>query len=132
MELDITKFFREACASDYSASRLEKGDSAGADTWRAACDDWEEYTILDSVEKDEAFRRYVRGFGAWSDEEIASWDDRELNALCLQMIAGDIRDAGLDTENPDWVQYMRDSNAGRVSGRIYKGDDGATYYYIGE
>ena len=39
MQINITRFFNEACPRDYSASAAEIGENAGADTWRAACDD---------------------------------------------------------------------------------------------
>lgn len=130
MELNITKFFREAAPMDYSASVVEIGTNAGPDTWRAACDDSSDYMMLDTDDKRDAFRTDVAEYGAWTAEEIAAWTDIELNALLLQMIAGDIREAGLDTENPDWAQYVRDSNAGRVRGNIFPAH-GEVYYYIG-
>ena len=48
------------------------------------------------------------------------------------MISGDIREAALDTDEPDWNQYQKDSEAGRISGRIFKGSDAQVYYYVGE
>lgn len=130
MELDITKFFHEACAMDYSASRAELGDSASADTWRAANDDSDDYMLLDTDDKRDKFRAHLKSMGF--SEAGDTHTDTELNALLLQCIAGDIREAGLDVESPDWRQYVRDSNAGRVSGRISRNPDGTIYYYIGE
>ena len=132
MELNITRFFREAAPMDYSASIAEIGNDAARSTWEAAVDDSDDYPMLDSDEKREEFRRYVKGFGAWTEDEIRAWSDQELNALLIQMIAGDIREAKLDTDNPDWEQYEKDSEAGRVAGRIFKGSDSEIYYYIGE
>ena len=117
---------------DYSASVAEIGYNAARSTWQAAVDDSDDYLMLDSDEKREEFRRYVKGFGAWTEDEIRAWSDQELNALLIQMIAGDIREAKLDTDNPDWEQYEKDSEAGRVAGRIFKGSDSEIYYYIGE
>jgi hypothetical protein len=131
MELNITHFFTDAAPMDYSASVAEIGNDAGRSTWQAACEDSSDYPMLDSDEKREAFRAYVKGFGAWSHDEIAAWSDSELNALLIQMIAGDIREASLDTEDPDWEQYQQDSEAGRISGNIFKGTDAQIYYYIG-
>jgi len=91
MEIDITDFYRNACPKDYSASVAEIGNNAGAYTWRAACDDSEDYFMLDTDEKRIAFREYVRGFGAWSDDEIAAWSDAELNALFIQFVSGAMR-----------------------------------------
>jgi len=132
MELDITTFFNEASPMDYQASIAEIGNDAARSTWQAACDDSDDYLMLDSEEKREEFRTYVKGFGAWSWGEICAWSDQELNALLIQMISGDIREADLDTSEPDWEKYQKDLESGRISGRIFKGDDSHIYYYVGE
>lgn len=129
MELNITRFFNEAAPMDYSASCAEIGQDAGPATWAAACDDSADYPMLDTDEKREAFKAHVRGFGAWSDDEIAAWSDAELNALLIQFIAGDIREAGLDSNAPDWVAYEADEN---MAHRLFKGLDNEIYYYIGD
>ncbi len=116
MELNITRFYRDACPRDYSASVAEIGRNAGPDTWRAANDDSDEYPILDTPEKREAFREYIKGFGAWDDTEIAGFTYTALNALCIQFIAGDIREHGLDSEN---------------GGNLFEGVDGEIYFYCG-
>lgn len=135
MELDITDFFNDCAPMDYSASVAELGQSAGADTWRAAVDDAPDYALLDTEEKRQAFRAHVAGYGAWSDDEIAAWSDDELTALLIQIIAGDIRDADLDTTAPDWGAYQALRGTGTISGRLFGGPmsvDGRVYYYIGE
>lgn len=134
MEINITKFFNEACPKDYSASCAELGDNAGKDTWNAACDDADDYNMLDTDDKKEAFKNHVRGFGAWDDAEIAAWTDTELNALFIQMVSGDIRDSFLfDGGNvADWEQYEIDGQEGIVSGKLFNGGNGEIYYYIGE
>lgn len=71
-------------------------------------------------------------FLSWDDVEIAKWTSRECNALLLQLIAGDIREAGVDTKNPNWNKYQVDSEAGIIHGNMYRGDDGQVYYYIGD
>ena len=129
MELNITRFFTEATPRDYSASVAEIGANAGADTWRAAMDDSPDYMLLDDDEKREAMREHIKGFGAWDDTEIAAMTDTALNALCLQMIAGDIREAGLDTTNPDWDAYEKNDD---IAGRLFKGIDNEIYYYLGD
>lgn len=131
MEINITKFFNECAPRDYSASVLEIGHDAGRVTWSAACEDAPDYDHLDTEEKRESFRAHVGDFGAWSDDEISAWSDVELGALFLQMVAGDIREAGLDTAAPDWDEYESGASDGQYSGRIFKGDDGQIYYYIG-
>lgn len=133
MEIDITKLFNgdDYFPSKYSASAAEIGQDAGRITWSQACEDAPEYNFLDTSDKLDAFRAHIKGFGAWSDEEIAAWSDTECNALFLQLVSGDIREAGLDTDAPDWPAYYADSEAGRVSGRTSEGDDGRVYYYLG-
>ena len=132
MEINITTFFNEAAPMDYSASVAEIGSDAGRETWRAACEDSEDFMLLDSDEKREEFRRYVKTFGAWSEDEIKAWSNIELNALLIQMISGDIREGDLNTDNPDWDKYQKESEAGHISGRIFKADDSRIYYSIGE
>lgn len=132
-ELDITEFFNNAAPMDYSASVAEIGNDAGPSTWQAAIEDSAEYSILDNDEKRELFRKFVRGFGAWDDSEIAAWTDVELNALCLQCISGDMREAGLhaDMSDDEWTEYGENEN---TAGRIYGGiltTDGRVYFDIG-
>ena len=136
MELNITKVFNAIAPMDYSASVAEIGATAGADTWRAAVDDSPDYMLLDDDEKREAFKGLIKGFGAWSPEEIAAWSDVELNALFLQMIAGDMREADLHAgmTAEEWQAYQEAAELGQVAGTIYGGPlstDGEIYYYLG-
>jgi hypothetical protein len=130
MEIDITEFFRNAAPRDYSASAAELGQDAGRITWNHAIEDSPDYMLIDSDEKREAFRAFVDGFGAWSAEEIAAWSDIELNALCLQWIAGDMREGGMraDWSADDWKEYESDDS---ISHNIFLADDGKVYFYIG-
>jgi hypothetical protein len=106
-ELDITDFFNGAAPRDYSASRCEIGCDAGKVTWGAACEDSPDWPILDTDDKRDAFRRHVMDFGAWTPEEIGTWNDTELNALLLQKIAGDNRDTGMEPDSWDWADYEK-------------------------
>lgn len=131
MELDITTFVMQAAPMDYSASVAEIGANAGQDTWNAACDDSEDYPILDNDDKREAFRRFVRSSGGWTADEIVAWPDNELNALCLQWIAGDMREAGIEADwtPAQWAEYEVNEN---IPHNIYRGIDGKVYFYIGD
>lgn len=132
MELNITKFFNEACPRDYFASVAEIGVTAQADTWRAACDDSNDFMLLDNEEKREAFRHWVKGFGAWDDEEILAWSSVELNALCIQVISGEIREFQELAEG-DWQKWRELCDEGTCSGRLYGGElsvDGQVYFSI--
>lgn len=129
MNIDISRLFRSDDYSpmDYSASAAEMGQYS---TWKAACDDANDFgPMLVTPEQLDAFRDHVKGFGAWSEEEITAWSDNECNALFLQLVSGDIREADLDTDNPDWqAYYANDSVAGTMCG----GEDGRVYYYLGD
>lgn len=133
MEIDITHFFHTAAPMDYSASVAEIGASAGADTWRAACEDAADYPeLLDTEDKRQAFRDYVRGFGAWDDSEIAAWSDSDLTALLMQFIAGDMREGNIGPDVDNWAEYERSAEQGTIAGRLYRGDNGRIYFYIGK
>lgn len=134
MEINITKFFKETKPSWYSASVMEIGTDAGPITWLHAKNDSRHYPLLDTEEKREAFRAFVRGFGAWDDEEIAAWSDVELNALCIQFIAGEMREFQ-ELANGDWSEWRELGEAGTVNGLLFGGElstDGEIYFYIGD
>ena len=96
MQINITKFYNEAAPINYSASVAEIGANAGPDTWNAAKDDAMDWNMLDTDEKRQAFRDWVKQSGGWSQEEIGAWGDVEMNALCVQWVSGDRREmAGL-------------------------------------
>lgn len=130
MEIDITDFFKAAAPMDYSASVAELGPTAGRDTWQAACEDAPDWPLLAAPGAVDAFKDHVRDFGAWDDAEIGAWDENECTALFLQLIAGDMREAGLDGDSDEqaWLEYAADENA---SQRIARGVDGRVYYYLG-
>lgn len=130
MELKITRLFKTINPKYYSASHAELGQDAGAITWNNAID--AAPALLKTSNDLREFRDYMNGFGAWSDAEIKAWSKRECNALLLQLISGDMREADLDTKAPDWVKYQADSEAGRIGGNMYPGIDGEIYYYIGD
>lgn len=136
MEINITHLFADDSAFvpfDLSNNRATLGDDAGRLTWEASRECAQEIVLLDTDEKKEEFRDYVKGFGAWSEEEIAAWNDNELNALLLQMIAGDVREAFDDAEFTqwDWADYEKRAERGTISSNLSRGDDGQVYFYIG-
>jgi hypothetical protein len=132
MEINITKFFNEAAPMDYSASAAEIGQDAAADTWRAACDDAPDYNMLDTDEKRDAFRAFVRDSGGWSAVEIQTWSDMKLNALFMQCIAGDMREARLHANmtGHEWEAYTKRVRNGDVWGNIFRADDGEIYFSL--
>lgn len=133
MELNITQFFNTCAPMDYSASVAEIGANAGADTWGAAVEDSAANMLLNDEDKREAFKDHIRGFGAWSDEEIAAWSEVELNALFMQLISGDMREADIGPESTadDWIAYEERAHAGQCHGNIFRATDGEVYYQLG-
>lgn len=117
---------------DLSNNAATLGDNAGKLTWDASKEAAGEICLLNNEERKEAFRDFVRESGGWTREEIAKWDDVELNALLLQWIAGDIREAFGDVEPQDWdwERYQEDAEQGRVSSRLFKADDGKVWFSI--
>ena len=112
-----------------SGSQAELGKDAGKITWANSQAYAAEHPLLtDETMRDKA-RRYFKGFGAWSADEIAAWSDAELNALVTQDIAAAVREMEhFDSDE----KYLKAAEEGRVTGCLYKGDDGTWYAYIGE
>jgi hypothetical protein len=133
MEIDITRFCAENAPADYSASVAEIGDNAGTITWDAAKNEALRAPPLTTDEQLEALRVYVKGFGAWSDAEIAAWTPAECNALFIQLVSGDLREADLENPNDDdaWQEYERRANAGDCAGQLFRDAAGRVYYYLG-
>ena len=128
MEINITRFFKEANSHDYSKSIATDGPNAGPNAWGAAVSAFEKYPLINSNKKRTALRKHLAKFGAWEDFEINAWGNAELNAMFLQLVSMDMNEAGLDIGAPDWVQYESDSEAGRISGAMFVADDGDIYY----
>ena len=132
MQINITRFFNEANAFEFSRSEAEAGKNAGPDSWRNAMQEAERAPLLTTPEELEALRLYVKDFGAWSPEEIAAWSPVEVNALFVQLVSGDIREAGLDSDPDaeDWEEYESRSQGGQCSGNIWKNDAGEIFYSL--
>lgn len=184
MDINITQLLEEDMF-EYSHSAHEGGQNAGTNTWNAALKG--PRPLLNTPEEIQALRDYIQGFGAWSEEEIAAWDDNECQALFLQLIAGDVREcpailsevefeeretdywfyqtlkdkkeklesgpfesrhdaykaasnelvgwnqqrSAESIDEIDWPEYEVKASAGRISGRLYKAEDGQVYYTLG-
>ena len=143
-DIDITTFFTTADPFDFSHSIAEGGQNAGKETWAAAVAEGTSTPLLTTPDQLEAMREWVNDFGAWSAEEIAAWTDAEVNALFIQFVSGDIREAfpergargdatgGLDNEPDDsnWKKYEKRAEDGQCSGNIYRADDGTIYFSL--
>jgi len=117
MELDITEFFNEESPADYSASVAELGQDAGKITWGYAQE--APYTFV-TEENAYEVREYFDSFGAW--EDLDDWPLNDLNALLIQDISAQIREA--TDENGEI-----DLNASGTN--ICQGDDAKIYIYLG-
>lgn len=124
--VDITDFLAQECMRDYSASVAELGPHAGRDTWQACTENAPDWQFL-KPENMDGFREFVRSAGAWDDAEIAAWSEDYLQALCLQWIAGDVRECGADKPAPDWQAIRADQENGRVPSSVYF-QDGRVYW----
>ena len=126
-EIDVTPLLASPGFDpwDCSNSRANLGQNAGALTWQASRRA-ASALVLSEGQKD-AFRDFVRSSGGWDDEEIAAWDDAELTALCVQWIAGDVRE-GFGDDLPDdpaewdWDEYQKESEAGHCPSTLYLSD----------
>jgi hypothetical protein len=127
MEINITKFFNEENADHYYGSVATHGANAGKETYEAACFAARKYSLIDTPEQEAAFKAHIKGFGAWSDEEIAEWDNDELTGLFIQLICAAMKEGGLNEVEPDWEAYEADENNG---GELFRGSDGEIYYTL--
>lgn len=134
MDIIITDFIRDIAPNDYSASKLELGDNAGAITWGHACED--ALRLFGDAFARDAFDAHFSDFGAWSDADLAAHTDAECAALMLQFVAGDLRDCEfIDAElftREWWQEYYALVENGTVSGRFGEHVNGSDIlYYIG-
>ena len=120
--------------SQCSGSRAELGEDAGHITWQASLAVAAvPPVLLDTEEKLQAMRGFVRGSGGWTQEEIDCWSAEHVNALFVQWTAGAIReafdDAGL--ADWDWADYEERAEHGSSSSNLFRAEDGAVYFYLG-
>ena len=137
MELDVTRFVETAEPFEFSASRAERGDNAGPETWNNAKAEAAESPLLTDPADLDTFRDYMRGFGAWEKDEIDGWTETECNALLIQLISGDLREAeslcpGDGPGGIDWTEQEKLAQAGTISSRMFLGDGERVFYYVGE
>jgi hypothetical protein len=133
MEIEITKFCEQEDPFNYSASASEMaGQCAGRITWKNALNC--SLMLLDTGEKQEAFKSWVSDFGAWGDEEIQAWNEKETNALFIQFVSSEMREIGMDDcllENFNWQAYEWAVQEGEVAGNIFKDEENKIYFQLG-
>ena len=126
-EIDVTPLFASPGFDPWDCfnSTANLGQNAGELTWRASQRAASSLVLTEGQK--EAFRDFVRSSGGWDDEEIASWTEAELTALCVQWIAGDVRegfgdDLPDDPAERDWEDYNERAERGSVSSTLYLSD----------
>lgn len=110
---------------DYSASQNELGDNAGKITWNNSLESGIEFVKdPDDIER---IKKWFSEFGAWSKEEIQAWDNKEVNALLLQFISGDLREylKAKERSTEEFEEWYE-----RQGGSIFESDEGDLYYSI--
>lgn len=140
MEIDITDLFQALAETNlmlFSASVAEMGEDVGSHTWANCMDraDPEQDDYIELLDDDglQALRNHCRGFGAWDEEDIDAWSTQECEAIFIQLIVGDMREARLDPEDPDWEAYEKfcENQGGRLFGGPMS-TDGRVYYHLGD
>jgi len=140
MEIDITDFVLNVDTWPLSGSVATHGPDAGPRTWAASLEEAKRTVLLDTPEKLDALRDYMRGFGAWDDAEIDALSPDECNALFFQYIACDMGEMGMDgvdmSEPLDaaafWEEAEPRMGRGEIPSNIYPSADGRIYFCLGD
>jgi hypothetical protein len=128
-ELNVTHMVDDADSMfELSGSQMEHGKNAGQITWNNSKDYAADRPLLTTEEERDAARAHFREYGAWSEDEIAAWPEDELQAIVCQDVAAAIREMEVAD---DYEDYERLCEEGTCSGRLYKGDNGQWYFYLG-
>ena len=126
-EIDCTPLFAALGFDPWNCynSAANLGQDAMKLTWQASKSFVSSLTLTEGQK--EAFRAFVRSSGGWTRDEIEAWSDAELTTLCIQWIAGDIRESfgdGLpdDPAEWDWAEYTEMVESGSAPSRLYLKD----------
>lgn len=129
MEIDVTHMVADADNMvSLSGSRMEHGQDAGRITWDNSKAYGADHPLLTTDEMRDAARAHFREYGAWDAEEIAAWSEDELQAITCQDVAAAVREMEIAEDADD---YARLCEEGTLSGRLYRGDAGRWYFYLG-
>ena len=128
LEVIVTCLITDLDPAELSGSIAERGLNAGQETWENSMQAAEDYAPILKPDERPAARKFFRGFGAWNDEEVAAWTDKELDALVLQYAAGDLRELqalapGDGLGDIDWDEAEKLSERGTVSGSLFISGD---------
>lgn len=129
MELDVTHMIEDPDdMPTLSGSQAELGKDAGRITWRNSIEYGQRHPLLKTDDDRDAARAHFREYGAWSEEEIAAWSEDDLQGITCQDVAGAIREMEVAESYDEFVKLCE---AGTCSGRLYRGDGGRWYFYLG-
>ena len=134
MEIDVTHMVEDADSMiALSGSRAEHGQDAGRITWNNSINYGKDRPLLTSDEMRDAARAHFREYGAWSQEEIDAWSEEELQGITCQDVAAAIREMEVcgTGEDFDAAEYERLCEVGTLSGKLFRGDSGRWYFYLG-
>lgn len=133
MEIDITDLVQNPDFSpwDLCNSVANLGEDAGRMTWDNSKELAAELTLqrdrclLDTKEKRIAFREWANGYSDFFEDAENDTRINETNALFLQWVAGDIREAFGDWPFDDWNwdDYEKECEAGHCSSNIFRSKD---------
>jgi hypothetical protein len=121
-EINVNCLVTNLEPSELSASIAERGPNAGKETWNNAKAATRALRLDAGVI--EELRDFFGEFGAWDDEERASWSHAEIKALTLQYCAGDLRELqslcpGYGVGDIAWGEAERLAQEGTVSGNLF-------------
>jgi len=129
MEIDVTHMVDDADEMiELSGSVMEHGNNAGKITWNNSIAYGREHPLLKTDDERDAARDHFAEYGAWSREEIDAWSEEHLQGITCQDVAAAIREM---EDSESYEEFMAGVEAGRYSGRVYRGDDGRWYFYLG-
>lgn len=141
LELDITDFFQTEEPYNFSASAFEMGDNVGTITWNNAKNEaksylhWLDKKAYNGESARDCIIDHFKNMGFSESDEMQTWPDVQVVALLIQLISGDIREAGLDNDHwseIDWEAYEQGQQEGTYSGNIfYVPETQKVYYSIG-
>ena len=129
MDIDVTDFLASTDCGLLSGSVTELGPNAGRITWANSIKASKEFNPLPDADALQEFREWLKPWGGWSDDEIASMPDQHLRALCLQWIASDWRKCfDCSPDAVDWEEYRILALDGQCPSSFYCTDDGSIFW----
>lgn len=129
MEIDVTHMVEDAdTMPELSGSRMEWGQDAGQFTWNNSKQYGLNHPLLTTDNERQAARDHFKEYGAWSKDEIAAWSEEELQGITCQDVAAAIREMEMADSYDDYVKLCEE---GTCSSRLYRGDNGRWYFYLG-